>query len=153
MKQLSFMLILAAFLFTVGCTPSGSTTKTKSKSKIKFVEGKTYEDVLAQAQREGKPIMIDFYTTWCAPCKWLENDVFSLPSVSSYYNKNLVSYKVNAEDFDNVALAQEYAVAAYPTLVFITQDGEFVRKQEGTTTATKFMEWGKEAVIKNQQVQ
>lgn len=153
MKQLSFMLVMAALLFTVGCKPGGSTNKNKTKSAIKFVEGKTYEAVLAKAQREGKPIMIDFYTTWCAPCKWLEKDVFNLPHVSSFYNKNVINYKVNAEDFDGVALAQQYAVAAYPTLIYLTQDGEFIRKQEGTTTATKFMEWGKEVVQRNKKLQ
>jgi thiol:disulfide interchange protein len=152
MKRLSFLMAVAVLLFVASCTPSGSTTKPKEKVGIEFIEGKSYEAILAKAQQERKPILIDFYTTWCAPCKWLEQDVFALPQVSQYYNKNIINYKVNAEDFDGVTLAQQYEVGAYPTLIYITQDGEFIRKHEGTTTASSFMEWGREAVIQNDKV-
>lgn len=152
MKQLSLMLAMTLLLFTIGCT-GGKTVNTKQKEGIKFVEGETYEAVLAKAQIEGKPVMIDFYTTWCAPCKWLEKDVFQLDNVANYYNENFINYKVNAEDFDGVSLAQQYEVGAYPTLIFLKQDGTLLRKHEGTTTASNFMKWGKSAVIKNKDVQ
>jgi thiol:disulfide interchange protein len=151
MKQLSFIFAVIVILFSVGCTPSGETTKTKERIGIKFVEGETYEAVLRKAQVENKPIFIDFYTTWCKPCKWLEKDVFQLENVADYYNANFISYKVNAEDFDGVALAQQYEVGAYPTLIFLTKDGTFLRKHEGTTSASNFMSWGKSAVLKNQE--
>lgn len=140
-------------LFAIGCTPGEKTGKTESKSGIKFVEGETYEAILQKAQAEGKPIVIDFYTTWCAPCKWLEKDVFQLENVAEFYNANFINYKVNAEDFDGVALAQQYEVSAYPTLIFLKQDGTFLRKHEGTTSASNFMSWGKAAVLKNKDVQ
>lgn len=154
MKQLSFFMAITAMLLIASCTPK--TTETISEPQeslgILFVEDQSYESILAKAKEEGKPVLIDFYTTWCAPCKWLEKDVFSLPQVYEYYNTNVVNYKVNAEDFDGVALAQQYEVNAYPTLVYLTQDGDFIRKHEGMTTATKFIKWGKEAVVQNNEV-
>jgi thiol:disulfide interchange protein len=151
MKQLSFIFAITILLFAIGCTPGGKTGKTEESIGIQFVEGETYETILQKAQIEGKPIVIDFYTTWCAPCKWLEKDVFQLENVADYYNTNFISYKVNAEDFDGVALAQLYEVGAYPTLIFLKQDGTFLRKHEGTTSASNFMSWGKSAVLKNQE--
>lgn len=153
MKQVFFFMTMVAMLSIVSCRPSDEVViTTQEAANIEFVEGKTIEQVLEQAQLEGKPIFIDFYTTWCAPCKWLEQDVFSLPNIAGYYNENFINFKVNAEDFDYVALAQEYEVGAYPTLLFLTQDGEFIRKEEGTTSASKFIEWGKDAVIQNEDV-
>ncbi|MFT6148460.1 MAG: thiol:disulfide interchange protein [Saprospiraceae bacterium] len=158
MKRLSLMLIMTVLLSAVSCIGgktgnTGNTGNTEVKEGIKFIEGETHEAVLAKAQIEGKPIVIDFYTTWCAPCKWLEKDVFQLESVADYYNENFINYKVNAEDFDGVSLAQQYEVGAYPTLIFLKQDGTLLRKHEGTTTASNFMKWGKSAVIKNKDVQ
>ena len=154
MKQLFYLMTMTVTLFIMSCRPSDEviTTPTTTAANIEFVEGETIEQVLEKAQLEGKPIFIDFYTTWCAPCKWIEQDVFNLPNVAGYYNENFISFKVNAEDFDYVALAQEFDVGAYPTLLFLTQNGEFIRKEEGTVAASKFMEWGKEAVVQNNKV-
>lgn len=148
MRQLSFLTVFL-ILFLSSCTPGKKVSTNSKKASIKFVESVTYQEILAKAKAEGKPVMIDFYTTWCEPCKWLEQDVFQLKQVYSYYNANVINYKVNAENFDNVALAQEFEVAAYPTVVFVTQDGEYITRHEGTTTATNFINWGKNAVSVN----
>lgn len=148
-------ILMISLIALTSCNSSKKATTSTKKVKpkgIKFIESKSYDNVLSLAQAQNKPIIVDFYTTWCAPCKWLEQDVFALPQVYEYYNENVVNFKVNAEDFDGVSLAQQYEVGAYPTLVFITQNGDFIRKHEGTTTATNFMEWGKEAVVENNKV-
>jgi len=148
MKQLSFFAVLMLF-FLGSCTPNNKLSNSTKKESIKFIEGKTYEEILLEAQAQGKPIMIDFYTTWCEPCKWLEQDVFQVKQVYSYYNSNVINYKVNAENFDNIPLAQQFEIAAYPTVIFVTQDGDFITRQEGSTTATNFINLGKDAVITN----
>ena len=147
MKQLSFFIGLTLLLMA-SCTSTSSSSKTR-KAGIKFVEGQTYEAILEKAKVEGKPVMIDFYTTWCQPCKWLEKDVFEVKQVATFYNSNVINYKVNAENFDFIALAQTFEVAAYPTVVFVTQDGEVITRHEGTTTATNFINLGKKAVTIN----
>ena len=111
---------------------------------------KSYDAILAKAQRQGKPIMIDFYTTWCAPCKWLEQDVFSEESVAQYYNKNFINFKVNAEKFDGLELVGKFNIGAYPSIVFLTQTGDVVYTQVGLTSATNFMEMGREAIRQNE---
>lgn len=148
MRQLSFLTILL-ILFLSSCTPGKKVSSSSKKASIKFVEYGTYEEILTRAKAQGKPVMIDFYTTWCEPCKWLEEDVFQLEQVYSYYNENVINYKVNAENFDNIALAQQFEVAAYPTVIFVTQNGEYITRHEGTTTGTNFINWGKNAVSVN----
>ena len=148
MKQLSFFAVVMIFILS-SCTPTNKLLNTSKKPSIKFIENQTYEEVIAKAQASGKPIMIDFYTTWCEPCKWLEQDVFQVKQVYTYYNDNVINYKVNAENFDNIALAQQFEIAAYPTVIFLTQDGDYITRQEGSTTATNFINLGRNAVSTN----
>ena len=79
-----------------------------------------------------------------------QQDVFEVKQVATFYNSNVINYKVNAENFDYVALAQDFKVTAYPTVVFVTQDGDIITRHEGTTTATNFINLGKKAVTINE---
>lgn len=146
-------IVMLGLITLASCNPPKEIIVTpESKSEgILFIENqaKTYDEVLSLAQSEGKPVIVDFYTTWCAPCKWLEKDVFALKQVGDFYNQNFVNYKVNAEDFDGVELAQKFKVNGYPTIVFLNQAGQVINVQAGNTTASNFMNLGREAVQKN----
>lgn len=44
--------------------------------QISFVKNCSWEDLKARAQKEDKPIFVDVYTSWCAPCKKMAATVF-----------------------------------------------------------------------------
>lgn len=65
-----------------------------------------------------KPVVIDFWATWCIPCKRL------LPEIEKFareYQGRVSFYKVNA-DLEK-ELCQYFNVQALPTLIFIPADG------------------------------
>ena len=63
---------------------------------IQFFKG-TWNELLAEAKKQNKPIFMDVYTTWCRPCKVLDKDVFPNEKVGGFYNKNFINYKIDAE--------------------------------------------------------
>lgn len=66
-----------------------------------------------------KPVVIDFWATWCIPCKRL------LPEIEKFareYQGRVSFYKVNA-DLEK-ELCQYFNVQALPTLIFIPVDGK-----------------------------
>ena len=68
--------------------------------------------------------LIDFYATWCNPCK-------SLAPVIEEIDKENEELKVTKIDVDqNADLASEYGVMSVPT-VFIKKDGEIVDSFNG----------------------
>lgn len=144
-------ILMISLIALTSCNSSKKTTaRKKAKPQgIKFIESKSYDNVLSLAQAQNKPIIVDFYTTWCAPCKWLEQDVFEQKQVSNYYNKNFINYKVNAEDFDGVELAQKFKVQGFPTIVFLNQAGDVINTHTGNTTPSNFMNLGRDAVQRN----
>lgn len=65
--------------------------------------------------REGKtPIILDFYATWCKPCKMLAPH---LKALQEKYNGKIIIYEIDVDK--DPELAQRFEVNAMPTLVFI----------------------------------
>ena len=66
-----------------------------------------------------KPVLIDFYATWCGPCRALEP---ILDELSTEYEGEVDIYKVNTEDEQELAGA--FGVMSLPTLLFIPTEGK-----------------------------
>ncbi|MDR0545288.1 MAG: thioredoxin family protein [Odoribacteraceae bacterium] len=110
-------------------------------AQIRFDENPSWQETLDKARAAGKYIFMDCYTDWCGPCKTLDKTVFSRPDVGDVYNARFVNVKYNMERGEGPALAKQYSVAAYPTLLFIdAATGEIVHRVVGARDATYFIE-------------
>ncbi len=110
-------------------------------SEINWVhyQGQTMEQLLA----DGKPVFIDFYADWCAPCKQLDRETFRDPSVVEMA-KLLTMIKVDctAPDQTTREFMSRFNVAGMPTLVFIGKSGKELPelREVGFIGAEKFVE-------------
>ena len=66
-----------------------------------------------------KPVLVDFYATWCGPCRTLEP---VLDELATEYDNKVDIYKVNTED--EMELAAAFGVMSLPTLLFIPTEGK-----------------------------
>lgn len=81
---------------------------------------------LEMAARQGKPVVIDFWATWCLACKELEHKTFSDPRVKERL-RNFVTLQVDmTTGKDKVAREayQRFKIRGLPTVVFIGSDGK-----------------------------
>lgn len=84
------------------------------------------EELLQEAQRREKPVIIDFYAAWCAPCCEMEEVTFQDPSVVKKAADDFVMVKVDLTRGGNELhdrLIQDYEVRGVPTIVFLDRDG------------------------------
>lgn len=77
--------------------------------------------VFQEALKESVLIVVDFFATWCGPCKMITP---LLEKHSNQYTKAKF-LKVDVDKFPE--LAQEYGITSMPTIIFF-RDGSVVDK-------------------------
>lgn len=120
----------------------------ESIKKINFVKNtdKTMEQMLAEAKLQRKVLFVDVYTTWCGPCKWMDENTFKDERVADKLNKKFLSYKVDGESFEGVNVGIIYRVDSYPTYLFISPDGKVLHRIEGMMSPEGLMQEADSAI-------
>ena len=86
---------------------------------IKHVKTSEFDEIMDAAPLA----MVDFWASWCGPCKMLSPTVEAL--AEQYEGKALVC-KVNVDEEPD--LARRFGVMSIPTVVFLKNGREFDRK-------------------------
>lgn len=86
------------------------------------LQSATFANKVLQAD---KPVLVDFWATWCGPCRMMAPVVEAL---SQEYAGRVDVYKVNVDDCGD--LAAQYRIMSIPTLMLF-KDGKAVDKVIG----------------------
>lgn len=106
--------------------------------EINFEKG-SWQETVANAKTQNKPIFIDFFTTWCGPCKQLEQKVYSKPEVIQKMNANFINFKIDAEKGEGPDLARKFEVSAYPFLVWADKNQNILLTDAGYMPVSEFL--------------
>lgn len=124
------MLITACGSFSGKAEPASDTAKTEQTgqqqekaihlTKAQFLEKVyNYEAYPDTWKYEGdKPCIIDFYASWCGPCKMIAP---ILEELAAEYDGQIYIYKINTEEERELAAA--FGIQSIPTLLFVPVDG------------------------------
>lgn len=131
-------LVLCLLLLALvgGCTTGRPPQQATSTEVEKPPEGKAAEgqwltsldEGLKQASQQGKPLVVDFFATWCGPCKMLDEQTWPDQAVA----KALEPYVAVRVDIDKErSLAEQYRIEGVPTIIFMDSAGKERRRQVG----------------------
>jgi len=90
------------------------------------------------AQEQDTHIVIDFYATWCGPCKMLDSQVYNVPDVVQTMS-SLINFKVDVDKEEYKELTKLFKVSAMPTVVVCRKDGSEIDRFLGFRPAPIFL--------------
>ena len=85
------------------------------------------DQLLEEARRLSKPVIIDFSADWCTPCRELDNITFHDPEVVKLAKRDFIMIKVDLTRRGNPIherLLRQYGVKGVPTVVFLDRHGK-----------------------------
>jgi len=143
-RKAFFVSIMAAALL-FGCTARNETSAGASDFKLQDLNGKTVK----LSDFKGKPVLLDFWATWCPPCR------ASIPGIESlhkkYSGKGLVVLSISLDDgdWDSVKsfsaeagitypvlkgtedVSSQFQVRTIPLVIIIDKEGKIVKRYLG----------------------
>jgi thioredoxin-like negative regulator of GroEL len=91
----------------------------------------------ADAQPLNRPIMLDFWADWCAPCKVMETEVYTNSDFVEA-SEQFMAVRINADK--EPTIARKYRITALPTLLFTDSYGNELFRYIGAMAARPLTE-------------
>jgi thioredoxin 1 len=85
----------------------------------------TDQNFRSEVLDSSKPVLVDFWADWCAPCHRMAP---AIEELAAEFDGRATIGKVNVDE--QTGLAQEYGIRSIPALVFF-QDGKVVQRVNG----------------------
>ena len=107
-------------------SPAAGTSQSGHEVFTQVTSIASLESELAKAKAAGKPVMIDFFATWCTDCLRLEKSTFSDPDVKKLMD-NFVALQVDVTDPSNPetsAVQKKLGVYGPPAILFFDKNGQ-----------------------------
>ena len=136
---LLFFTLISLYLF------AGTTDTTRGAEGINFESGLTWQKILDKAKRENRYIFVDCFATWCAPCKFMSENIFTKKEAGDYMNSRFICVAVQMDRtskdneyakswYDRAdSMAKEFSISEYPTYLFFSPSGQPVHRIAGST--------------------
>jgi thioredoxin-related protein len=153
-SALTLLLLASLLIVAPSCarddTAREQASATERQQKDLPTKWLAFDDGLAKARTENKPIFVEFYAEWCNFCKKFQKETIKDQKVAKMLSENFVYVRLNAENSEsrvryngkslsNVELTQTFGINAYPSLVFLDSKGRPITMLSGFLPPHQFM--------------
>lgn len=98
-----------------------------------------YDEALANAKQNSKPIFVDCFADWCAWCHKLDKEVYTDLKFETFL-QGFIPLRLNVEDrADGSRVAASYGVDSLPSILILDTDGKLLNRIGGFMDAKDLM--------------
>ena len=91
------------------------------------------KNAVAEANRQGKMVMVDLYADWCVACKEFEHYTFPDAKVQSEFSHyQLIQIDLTQSDDTTIELMEEFTVFGLPSILFFNTQGQELSSERVT---------------------
>ena len=117
--------ILVTLIAVLGCCPAFSAPKQKPSGGDSDVRwGTDFDAAVKLAKKTKRDLLVDFFATWCGPCKMLDKTTYKDPQVKKFLSK-FVLVKLDVDIPKNRLVVRYYEASSLPSVGIITAAGKF----------------------------
>ena len=99
---------------------------------MEMVNDSTFEQEVLKSE---KPVLVDFFATWCGPCRQM------LPIVTELSEEMEKDIKIVKLDVDEAAgIAEKYEIQSIPTMILF-KNGKVQATRNGSSTKSELQAW------------
>lgn len=130
---LTFLLLLS-----IAEATAEKVSATKSEELVKHLDDTNFEKTVKDSQ---VPVLVDFYATWCEPCKRMAP---RLEDLAKEMDGKLLVVKVDVDRCPK--MRAKYGITRYPTLYLLKPGGATLKSSTGERTLDGLRDFVKDAV-------
>ena len=96
------LVLLGLFMVTSAAPLNGAVPAKKASATKPLVHWMGYNEAFEKAKKEPKLVFVDLYADWCIPCRVMDANVYSDPTVASLLNSRFYAVKLDADSQDSI---------------------------------------------------
>lgn len=114
-----------------------ATERGRARAATPFPWGHDLAAAQARARAAHRSVLIDFETTWCGPCKSMDDWIWTDAEVAALLNAGFVGVKLDGDV--EKALVGRFKVAGYPTMIVLDSGGVETRRMVGYQSSKEIL--------------
>jgi thiol:disulfide interchange protein len=131
MNRFTFLTALALASIVLGSANAGDFPKGSPKFEHR------YKAALDAGKKAGKPVILIFSASWCAPCQQMKKSVYPSDAITPYHDKFVWAY-LDADEPANAKPQKQYSVETIPHIEFVDGEGKSFGRQVDAATPESF---------------
>jgi thiol-disulfide isomerase/thioredoxin len=106
-------------------TLAGERARPRTSRPFVWVES-NFAKAMAGAQESGRKLIIDFWTSWCGPCKSLDEWIWTDAEVAGVLNAGYMGIKLDGDLEKD--LVSRFHVQGFPTIIVLDSSGREIQR-------------------------